>query len=238
MTPFQTLGFACCSLLPLMSTQAQEIWHWDGVGHEVSGAGDLDGDGTPDILSGTLPVFDGLASAFSGATGARLLTFTPSLTGFPVSLSSCGDLNGDGIPDLLMGADLADNAKGRALVYSGATGNTLYALMGESSYDSFGHSVSGAGDLDGDGFGDFIIGAPGVGDATGRTYAYSGATGSVLFVWDGKCSRTSSEVRWRAAVMSIWTAFPIPSSGRPGRTSGDFTRDRCTCTPVTRVHGC
>ena len=75
-----------------------------------------------------------------------------------------GDINGDGYVDLLVGFS-EDNTNGygsgAVKVFSGLDGSLLYYLRGEASSMDFGDSVSGVGDVNGDGINDFIVGAPG-----------------------------------------------------------------------------
>lgn len=80
------------------------------------------------------------------------------------TLSGVGDVNGDGRPDLIVGAP----NDGFARVYSGIDGSVLYNFDGDDTRDAtgrligrFGSSVSGAGDINGDGIDDFIVGASG-----------------------------------------------------------------------------
>ena len=90
-----------------------------------------------------------------------------------VSVSSAGDINGDGIDDLIIGASGTDNYAGESYVVFGGTevgdtgtlslsslnGTNGFALTGKTAGDRSGDSVSGAGDINGDGFDDLIIGA-------------------------------------------------------------------------------
>ena len=81
---------------------------------------------------------------------------------FGVSVSAAGDVNGDGFDDLIVGAYRDDNngsSSGSARVFSGVDGSVLYTFDGDSAGDEFGISVSGAGDVNGDGFDDLIVGA-------------------------------------------------------------------------------
>src|SRR5205085_60058 len=98
---------------------------------------------------------------------------------FGVSVSSAGDVNGDGFSDVIVGAsdnDTGGTDAGRAYVYFGgsppnATPDLI--LTGASSGDHFGYAVSSLRDFNGDGFADFGIGAYGSG-GTGRAFVYFG----------------------------------------------------------------
>ena len=82
---------------------------------------------------------------------------------FGFFVSGAGDVNNDGFDDFIVGAPYDGNngpISGSARVFSGATGAILYTVNGDSAGDLFGWSVSGAGDVNNDGFDDFIAGAP------------------------------------------------------------------------------
>ncbi|MEL6615521.1 MAG: integrin alpha, partial [Bacteroidota bacterium] len=172
-------------------------------GQAVSGVGDVDGDGRGDFVVGSLddpgasPSSAGRAYVFSGATGALLHTLvSPNEESnglFGSSVSGAGDVDSDGRDDIIVGAEFEDpgaspSAAGRAYVFSGATGALLFTLMSPNEEQSglFGSSVSGAGDVDGDGRADIAVGArfedPGASPgAAGRVYVFSSATGGVLY---------------------------------------------------------
>ena len=105
-----------------------------------------------------------------------------------VSVSSAGDFNGDGLSDLIVGASGADGSLGESYVVFGAQsfsasfdlgsldGNNGFRLEGIGAGDSTGSSVSGAGDINGDGYDDLIIGAPNglFGEGQGASYVVFG----------------------------------------------------------------
>ncbi len=97
-----------------------------------------------------------------------------------------GDVDGDGVPDLYA-SDWANRAKGpqtgRIYVHSGRDGHQILALTGETAGEGFGTSPSVAGDVDGDGHADLIVGAwnySGAAVSGGRAYLYSGNDGHLM----------------------------------------------------------
>jgi hypothetical protein len=172
----------------------------DGIGGDfgcsVAGIEDADGDGTADLLVGAFAehagaIKDGRAYLFSGATGELLHTFESpnSERGgfFGYTVAGVPDVDGDVRGDLLIGAINEDYGgvidAGRAYLYSGAAGVLLYAVTPpEARMFQFGFSVTGVPDTNGDGRGDFGIGAYSKGryrPRSVRAYLYSGATGAI-----------------------------------------------------------
>ena len=99
---------------------------------------------------------------------------------------NAGDVDGDGVNDLIIGANgssAGGNGSGRAYVYSGSSGNLLRIFTGSTGW-ALGAAVAGAGDVDGDGLADLIVGGPGAG--AGRAIVYSGSDGSVLYNLTGE----------------------------------------------------
>ncbi len=131
------------------------------VGSGVSNAGDVNGDGYDDIIIGYAKQGTvGEARIFFGGPGADLvadvvLTSTIISERFGRSVSGGGDINGDGYADVIVGADMGN----RAYIYYGgsAMDNTAdVTLLGSGN---FGACVSNAGDVDGDGYDDVLIGS-------------------------------------------------------------------------------
>jgi hypothetical protein len=170
----------------------------DRFGGSVSGAGDVNDDGVSDFIVGAWlddnnGTDSGSARVFSGADGAILYTFNGDSVGdqFGIAVSGAGDVNNDGFDDLIVGARSDDNNgtdSGSARVFSGADGSILYTFNGDAANDSFGSSVSGAGDVNSDGFDDLIVGARfnnAIDLGSGRARVFSGVNGSVLYTFDG-----------------------------------------------------
>ena len=165
-------------------------------GFSVAAVGDLNHDGVPDVLVGVphhsnFPadrINCGEAMVFSGANHSLLFTINDPNENegnrFGYAVAGLGDVNGDGVPDLLVGVP-KENASdalpdvGTAYVFSGANGSLIRSLNPPTQVLSgrFGSAVANAGDVNHDGVNDAIIGAPGA----SRAYVFSGATGALLF---------------------------------------------------------
>jgi hypothetical protein len=167
------------------------------VGNSVDMAGDLNGDGYGDLVvgaPGTAGTFGlpGRVFVFYGGPGgipsspSQQLT-TPGSSGdlFGWSVAGAGDVNNDGYGDLVVGAPECDGTGlafgvGCAHVFLGAAGGlssfAVWSDQGGSSNGALGTSVDGAGDVNGDGYHDLVLGAP---DATtsGQTWVVYGGVG-------------------------------------------------------------
>jgi hypothetical protein len=119
-----------------------------------------------------------------------------------VSVSRAGDVDADGFEDVIVGATDGNGASaeiGEAHVFSGRDGSWIYTFRADEGGTSFGGSVSGAGDVDSDGYADLVVGARYDDTAAifaGAVYVYSGRNGNLLhaFYGDEEGDRLGNEV--------------------------------------------
>ncbi len=151
----------------------------DANGFAIADAGDVNRDGYHDILSGAprqLADGPGRAYLYSGRDGSLLHTFTGEATpdAFGSAVSSAGDVDRDGRPDLLIGAP-GHAGGGMAYVFSGRTYLPLYRIPPPDATHAFGYGTGTTDDVNRDGVPDEIVGGGGAG------YVFSGATGRLLY---------------------------------------------------------
>ncbi len=176
------------------------LWTLDGpgiagalFGQGVAGVGDLDGDGVWDAVVSAPGV--GVAYAFSGATGQRILTdlhADPTNASFgQFFVGRVGDVNNDSIPDIYIG-DFADSGGvGRCYVFSGSDASVLHNIAGEGPGSCFGPGRGVQADINHDGHDDFVVGSylfSGGAGQGGRFTIFSGRTGGVLRVVTGSAA--------------------------------------------------
>jgi len=174
-----------------------------GFGNWVAGAGDMNGDGYDDFLVGARDASngesgEGMVFAYYGSasgfdpTPASTFESNQAEAGMGQCVANAGDINGDGYSDVLIGTFKWDDAagldQGRADLYLGsATGlgsTSVWSILGQDADDQLGSNVSGAGDVNGDGYSDFVVSASS-GGASGAGYVYcylgtdAGPTGPV-----------------------------------------------------------
>ena len=177
-----------------------------GLGGTIAGAGDVNGDGYADVLIGDAGFTngqsgEGRAMLFLGSASG--LSLSPSWTvegnqadgAFGVSVAGAGDVNGDGYGDIVIGAFMYSNGQpeeGAAFVYHGAASGpsttAARVLDINQTFSQFGASVAAAGDVNGDGYADVIVGAP--------SYTNGEAGEGAAFLFPGSASGVVNTPQW------------------------------------------
>ncbi|MEW5870491.1 MAG: FG-GAP-like repeat-containing protein [Chloroflexota bacterium] len=188
------------AILPDWYRRGNQEGAW--FGYSVATAGDVNGDGYSDIIIGA-PFYDGglqdngKVYVFQGSSTGSVGTPSWSKSGehaednFGISVATAGDVNGDGYSDVIVGAMSWDNGsqelnEGKAFVYhgsaSGLNSAAAWSFEGDQESANLGFSVACAGDVNGDGYSEVIVGAPmfntGYDDA-GRAYVFQGSSGGL-----------------------------------------------------------
>jgi hypothetical protein len=194
-SPMVPLGAMSRATVSLRSGRTgEEIWSIEddvpSFGTAVANMGDLDGDGADDLVVGIPPMAlhtqeRGRAVVYSGRSGRPLYEVSAEQNGvyFGGAVANAGDANGDGIADLLVGGNFG-RAAGVVSLFDGRNGSLLSTFVEEDIEADFGRSVTGLGDVDGDGCADIAIAAPGVsseGREPGTVHILSGRTGRTIY---------------------------------------------------------
>jgi uncharacterized repeat protein (TIGR01451 family) len=203
---------------PTFSVTGVGINNW--FGSSVATAGDVNGDGYSDIIIGATGYdnYRGQIAVYYGSPAGLSTTGAFTAVGeynndiFGVSVATAGDVNGDGYADVIVGAARYPNGGGSGIVYiyygsaTGLKAPAAFVATGENTGDWFGLSTATAGDVNGDGYAEVIVGAPYYGSGRGKMYVYRGsatglsttvsftATGENAGDWLGNSVATAGDV--------------------------------------------
>ncbi|MCA9758429.1 MAG: FG-GAP repeat protein, partial [Candidatus Eisenbacteria bacterium] len=198
-----------------------------GFGGSVSGAGDVNADGYPDLIVGASNYITGstIGAAFlyhgsaSGLTGPNRILFGDDDILFGECVAGAGDVDGDGYADVLVGAPNYNEGStytGKAYLYpgssSGVAADPVWEYEGESTYAHFGAALGTAGDVNGDGYADVIVGS--------HEYTGSLEEEGVAYVFYGYHTGLSPEPVWRTE-----GNIEFASYGTSVATAGDLNGD-------------
>jgi hypothetical protein len=153
-------------------------------GAAIANADDLNGDGFDDLIVGapresTNSLYAGRVLVYSGVDGALLWDVAATVFEgyFGTSVAAAGDVNGDGVPDVIAGATQFPLGPGYAFVLSGVDGSLIHVVVGNQIAVLFGMAVGTAGDFNGDGKSEFMVGRAGFGEGV---RVFDGATATEL----------------------------------------------------------
>ncbi len=207
------------------------------MGEKVAGAGDVNGDGYDDVIvgawhydagetdEGAAFIFYGSASGIASGTVATAnarLESNQAGANFGLSLDSAGDVNGDGYDDVIIGTghyDVGASEEGAAFIFNGSaagitsghpdTANTR--ITGEQAGAMLGTSVAGAGDVNGDGFADVIVGAQSF-DAgetdEGAAFVYLGSAAGIP-----DATPATADARFEGDQTEAWMGVTVGGAG-------------------------
>jgi hypothetical protein len=199
-------------------------------GYDVAGMGDVNGDGYDDVIVGD-PNYGwashqrGYAFGYHGGAGGPDTTADWAVAGqsgaeFGWAVAGAGDVNGDGYDDAIVGGpdyDGAFHAEGRALVFHGSSSGLSTSadteILGQQDYIEVGYDVAGAGDVNGDGYADVVVGA--------YKYTDGERNEGAAFLYLGSASGIDADRRsWQDESDQAWANF-----GRGVAGAGDVNAD-------------
>ncbi|KAA3606654.1 MAG: hypothetical protein DWQ01_16680 [Planctomycetota bacterium] len=192
--PSKVYVISGCTGISVYEIQSPNLM--DRFGFAVVSVDDLDGDLVRDFVVGAPDSSPngvwaaGEVVVFSGKSGSVLYRFSGQISGESLGhvVGAIGDVDGDWIPDLAA-SSFRGGLTGTIFTISGATGQFLYRVDGFTSDERFGSAIDNIGDIDLDGYSDYIIGADKASEGffePGAAYVLSGMDGSMIHQYQGE----------------------------------------------------
>lgn len=193
-------------IVPVDNTYIGELPN-DKFGKSIAAIGDVNGDGKSDLAvlsnEAIYVISPGTGSTLSSATIWKRTNSSITCTLESIlsaeRIKAAGDVNADGIEDVIFVNERGANDHGEVCIISGANGNMIRYISGGSSYpnphqtnqtliiDKIGYDFDTAGDVNGDGHADLMVSAKyNVTENRGRVYLFSGKTGALLNYFEGE----------------------------------------------------
>ncbi|HET7010804.1 MAG TPA: integrin alpha [Anaerolineales bacterium] len=200
------------------------------MGNAVDLSGDVNGDGFDDVLVAAMGYNHGLDAVgavfgyLGGPTGPSQTAYWSAFgqqfgEWFGWSLAYAGDVNGDGFDDALVGSRYFTNGQeeeGKASLFLGSPAGLRalpdWTVEGDLPGAGFGYSVAGAGDVNGDGYDDFLV--------SSYTYVYNVTNGGKVFLYFGSPEGPSTTADWIGGPMTAFDGYGHDVSG-----AGDVDHD-------------
>ena len=197
------------------------------VGGSISGTGDIDGDGVPDFAASATA--GSYVTLFSGATSTvirKLTASDPASKYFGNGLLNPGDIDGDGVNDLIVIENGCFYAKDKHFyAFSGSTGAVIWETNEQwnCNYGSFAHNPVVIGDVTGDGIADWAMGSLlyQTGHVTGSVTFYSGSDGSAIRTVYNPIGSGPSSTLGREAIAAV---SDVNGDGVPDFATADTAR--------------
>ncbi len=214
---------------PISTLESNQVDGWFGTA--VASAGDVNGDGYSDIIIGCYTYDNGQTDEghvfiyHGGAEGigtkdAVTVSNNKTSAQMGLSVAGAGDVNADGYDDVIVGAPTFDDGQvgeGAAFVYYGSIDglvtNTYHLLQKDQANSYFGGSVAGAGDVNGDGFDDVLVGA--------KEFTLGESNEGVVFIYLGSAMGINTKIiTWVVQSNKASSDFGFTVAG-----AGDINRD-------------
>ena len=238
----QFVALQASAQVEITSPSPSGLW-----GIQLSAIGDVNGDGTRDIIIGAEQeergvLNEGIVYLYNPLNGEEIHSFKSpdaQIDGlFGKAVSAIGDINNDGISDIVVGApgedtddnDALDDNQGRVYIMSGVDGSPLLTIESPNPEQNglFGSTVKGVQDINNDGIPDFLVGAPEENkdaEYPGRAYLFSGEDGALLHAFKSPNPRENASTSAEGFGFSLTDINDVNNDGFADIVIGAWRED-------------